>query len=169
MEYHLQPWVGFGIVPLFALANAGVLLGFDISVPAAGSVAVGIVLGLVFGKQLGVMLFSWLSVRTGLATMPKGLSWRQIHGVSCLAGIGFTMSLFMADLTFSGVPLLDTAKNAILIASLIAGIVGFFLLGGTTILSKWRKDIIKRFTVKTERKGKQLKPVKSEDEVAISE
>jgi NhaA family Na+:H+ antiporter len=62
--------------------------------------------------------------------MPKGVSWRQIHGVSCLSGIGFTMSLFMADLTFSGMPLLDVAKIFILIASLIAGLLGFSLLGG---------------------------------------
>jgi NhaA family Na+:H+ antiporter len=146
-----------------------VSIGFDLSVPAAGTVAVGIVFGLVLGKQLGVMLFSWLSVRTGLATIPKGLSWRQIHAASCLAGIGFTMSLFMADLTFSGVPLLDTAKNAILIASLVAGIVGFFLLGGTTILTNLRKEIVKRLSIKTERKGKPLKSINSDDGVAISE
>ena len=169
MEYHLQPWVGFVIIPLFALANAGVSIGFDISVPAAGAVAVGIVFGLVLGKQVGVMLFSWLSIRTGLATMPKGLSWRQIHAVSCLAGIGFTISLFMADLTFNGIPLLDTAKNAILIASLIAGMVGFFLLGGTKILANLRKDLVKRFAIKTSRKEKQLKPLKSDDVVVISE
>jgi len=169
MEYTLQPWVGFVIVPLFALANAGVSLGFDISVPGAGTVATGIILGLVLGKQIGVMLFSWLSVRTGLAIMPKGLSWRQIHGVSCLAGVGFTMSLFMADLSFSGVPLLDTAKNAILIASLIAGIVGFFLLGGSSILATLRKNIAKRFQFRKERMGKQLKPIKSDDVLPIPE
>jgi NhaA family Na+:H+ antiporter len=144
MEYILQPWVGFVIIPLFALANSGVLFVFDLSVTAAGLVTLGIIMGLVFGKQIGIMLFSWLSVRTGIAKMPKDLSWRQIHGVSCLAGIGFTMSLFMADLTFGGVSLLDTAKLAILLASLIAGLLGFFLLGGRKLLSDLQTEILKR-------------------------
>lgn len=145
MEFFLQPWVGFVIIPLFALANAGVLLGFDISIPAVGTVVLGIIMGLVLGKQIGIMLFSWLSVRTGVANMPKEISWRQIHAVSCLAGIGFTMSLFMADLTLSGIPLLDSAKIAILLASLIAGLLGFFLLGGAKMLSELQIEITKRF------------------------
>jgi NhaA family Na+:H+ antiporter len=98
-EYFLQPWVGFVIIPLFALANAGVLLAFDPFIPAAGTVALGIIIGLIFGKQLGILLFSWISVRFGVAKLPKDVSWRQVHGVSCIAGVGFTMSLFMADLT----------------------------------------------------------------------
>ncbi len=148
IEYFLQPWVGFVIIPLFALANAGVLLAFDISIPAAGTVVLGIIMGLILGKQIGIMFFSWLSVRTGVAKMPKDLSWHQIHAVSCLAGIGFTMSLFMADLTFSGIPLLDTAKIAILGASLIAGLLGFFFLGGGKILSQLFKDTMKRLKTK---------------------
>jgi NhaA family Na+:H+ antiporter len=144
MEYFLQPWVGFLIIPLFALTNAGVLLAFDISVPAVGTVALGIIMGLIFGKQIGIVLFSWLGVRTGIANLPKDLSWRQIHAVSCLAGIGFTISLFMADLTFAGIPLLDTAKIAILLASLIAGLLGFFLLGGVKMLSELQTEILKR-------------------------
>jgi NhaA family Na+:H+ antiporter len=144
MEYVLQPWVGFVIVPLFALANAGVLLVVDFSIPAAGTVVLGIISGLVFGKQLGIFLFSWLSVRTGIANMPKGVSWRQVHAVSCLAGIGFTMSLFMTDLTFSGVLLLDTAKIAILLASLITGLLGLFLLGGTSMVSEFKTELMKR-------------------------
>ena len=143
MEYFLQPWVGFIIIPLFALANSGVLLAFDFSLPAAGPVALGIILGLILGKQIGIILFSWLSVRFRIAKMPKDVSWRQIHGVSCLAGMGFTMSLFMADLTFSGMLLLDVAKIAILAASLIAGLLGFFLLGGAKMLTKFQKDILK--------------------------
>ncbi|MFX0167877.1 MAG: Na+/H+ antiporter NhaA [Candidatus Hodarchaeota archaeon] len=135
MEYLLQPWVGYAIVPIFALANAGVLLAFDITVIASGTVALGVIIGLVLGKQLGIVVFSWASVRMGLANKPKDLSWRQIHAVSCLGGIGFTMSLFMADLTFSGHPLLDISKIAILLASLIAGLLGFFLLGGMKMTS----------------------------------
>jgi len=144
MEYFLQPWVGFVIIPLFALSNAGVLLALDISIPATGTVALGIIMGLIFGKQIGIMLFSWLGVRTGVANMPKDLSWRQIHAVSCLAGLGFTMSLFMADLTFPGIPLLGTAKIAILFASLVAGLLGFFLLGGVKMLSELQKEVLKR-------------------------
>ncbi len=144
MEYFLQPWVGFVIIPLFALANAGVLIVFNFSIPAAGTVALGIIIGLIFGKQIGIMLFSWLSVRIGVANMPKDLSWRQIHAVSCLAGIGFTMSLFMADLTFMGILLLDTSKIAILLASLIAGLLGLFLLGGKKMLSEFQNEILKR-------------------------
>ncbi|MFX1563218.1 MAG: Na+/H+ antiporter NhaA [Promethearchaeota archaeon] len=145
MEYLLQPWVGFVIIPLFALANAGVLLVFDISFPSTVTVALGIIIGLIFGKQIGIMLFSWLSVRAGVAKMPKDLSWRQIHAVSCLAGIGFTMSIFMADLTFSGIPLIDIAKIAILIASLISGLLGFFILGARKMLSLIIGDISKKF------------------------
>jgi len=76
--------------------------------------------------------------------MPKGISWRQIHAVSCLAGIGFTMSLFMADLTFSSIPLLDSAKIAVLLASLVAGVLGLFLLGGVKMLSELKSEIAKR-------------------------
>ncbi len=148
MEHFLQPWVGFVIVPIFALTNAGVLLVLDITVPAVGTVAFGIIMGLVLGKQLGIVLFSWLSVRTGVAKMPREVSWRHIHGVSCLAGIGFTMSLFMADLTFSGSVLLDIAKIAILIASLVAALIGFFLLGGRTLLSQIFVDIRNRLKIK---------------------
>jgi len=149
MEYFLQPWVGFVIIPLFAIANAGVLLVFDISLPAAGTVIFGVIIGLIFGKQIGIILFSWLSVRTGVANMPKDLSWRQIYAVSCLAGIGFTMSLFMADLTFAGIPLLDTAKIAILLASVISGLLGFFLLGGVKLLSELQNGILKRLPRRT--------------------
>jgi NhaA family Na+:H+ antiporter len=153
MEYFLQPWVGFFIIPLFALANSGVILAFDFSLPGSVTVALGIVLGLVLGKQIGIVLFSWLGVRLRIATMPKDVSWQQIHGVSCLAGMGFTMSLFMADLTFSGMPLLDTAKIAILGASLLAGLLGFFLLGGIKILTKLQKDILKAIQGKTKSPG----------------
>ncbi|MFW9830365.1 MAG: Na+/H+ antiporter NhaA, partial [Candidatus Thorarchaeota archaeon] len=146
MEYFLQPWVGFVIVPLFALANAGVLLGFDFSTPVTGTVTLGIIMGLIFGKQIGIVFFSWLGVRAGVASMPKDLSWRQIHAVSCLAGIGFTMSLFMTDLTFGGIPLLNTAKIAILLASLIAGLLSFVLLGGVKTLSEFKMEIVKLFT-----------------------
>ncbi|ARA93616.1 Na+/H+ antiporter NhaA [Rhodothermaceae bacterium RA] len=128
MEHALHGWVAFGIMPVFALANAGVALGGDIGAAFGNSVTLGIILGLVIGKQIGVTLFSWLAVRLGLAQLPGGISWRQIYGVSALCGIGFTMSLFIANLAFDSAAVLDSAKIGILSASLISGLLGWFLL-----------------------------------------
>jgi len=90
-----------------------------------------VILGLVFGKVIGVVGFAWLAVTTGLAEKPPGTSWRQFLGVGALAGIGFTMSLFIASLAFGDSPLLDNAKVGILAASLLAGVLGAaILLGG---------------------------------------
>jgi NhaA family Na+:H+ antiporter len=127
MEHKLHGAVAFFIMPLFALANAGVALGglFDaLSVP----VTAGVVLGLVLGKPIGITLFSWVAVRLGLATLPAQTSWRALHGVSWLGGIGFTMSLFIAGLAFADPALLDSAKVGILGASLVAGVVGWGML-----------------------------------------
>jgi NhaA family Na+:H+ antiporter len=89
----------------------------------------GILLGLVLGKPLGITLFSWAAVRAGFAALPGGVTWRQIHGVSWLGGIGFTMSLFVAGLAFGGAPaLLTAAKLGVLMASLAAGLAGSSLL-----------------------------------------
>ncbi len=128
LEHSLHGVVTFGIMPLFALANAGVSLGSGSS--AIGSrVALGVVSGLVLGKPLGILLASWTAVRVGVATLPAGVSWRMLHGVAWLGGIGFTMSLFIAGLAFSAHPaLLTAAKLGTLIASVVAGIVGWTLL-----------------------------------------
>ena len=115
-------------MPLFALANAGVPLGEGLSKTLIHPVSLGIIAGLVVGKQVGVVLFAWLAVKSGLAEMPAEVSWSQIYGVSWLAGIGFTLSLFIAGLAFPGDPLLDVAKVGILAASLTAGITGFLIL-----------------------------------------
>jgi NhaA family Na+:H+ antiporter len=128
LEHALHPWVVFAIMPLFALANAGVPLGGGIGEALASPVALGIVGGLVIGKQLGVTLFAWLAVRSGLSELPEGVSWRHVYGAAWLAGIGFTMSLFIADLAFVGTDLLETAKLGILAASLISGVVGWTIL-----------------------------------------
>lgn len=128
LEHALHPWVVFAIMPLFALANAGVPLGGGIAEALASPVALGIVGGLVIGKQLGVTLFAWLAVRSGLSQLPEGVSWRHVYGAAWLAGIGFTMSLFIADLAFVGTDLLETAKLGILAASLISGVVGWAIL-----------------------------------------
>ena len=128
LEHNLHPWVTFLIMPIFALANAGVSLQGDLIAAWTNPVSVGIVAGLVIGKQIGITLSSWLAVKIGLAVLPPGISWRQIYGVSWLGGIGFTMSLFIASLAFGESALLTSAKLGVLTASLIAGITGWILL-----------------------------------------
>ena len=128
LEHQLHLWVAFGIVPLFALANAGVRLSLEgISGPGL-LIVVGTVLGLVVGKPLGLVGLSWVLVRTGVAALPQGVRWAHMVGAGCLAGLGFTMSLLIASLGFGESPLLEAAKLGILTASLIAGVLGFTLL-----------------------------------------
>jgi NhaA family Na+:H+ antiporter len=128
LEQSLHPWVTFVIMPLFALANAGVSLSSHLGKIVTEPVTLGVVLGLVFGKPIGVTLASWLAVRSGLATLPVNVSWKHIHGAGWLAGIGFTMSLFMTGLAFKDDEQLTAAKLGILLASLCAGIVGSMIL-----------------------------------------
>lgn len=127
IEHLLQPWVSFLIMPLFALANAGVNFS-ESSGSAKHPVTIGIVLGLVLGKPLGIFLFSFAAVKTKIALPLASGSWRHLIGAACLCGIGFTMSLFIASLAFGDSPLLDTAKIAILFASIVSGILGVVLL-----------------------------------------
>ena len=130
LERGLHGAVAFGIMPLFALANAGVPLGLT-SVDAAGgmSVALGIALGLILGKPVGITLFAWVAVRLGAASLPHGITWRSIGGAGLLGGIGFTMALFIASLAFASAPgLLVAAKLGILGASLVAGLGGWLVL-----------------------------------------
>jgi Na+:H+ antiporter, NhaA family len=128
IEHALQPWVSLVIMPVFALANAGVdVLGKF--VPALTSaVGLGVGLGLWIGKPIGITLFSWLAVRSGVASKPDTLSWRKVFGASCLCGIGFTMSLFIANLAFRDTLFLDVSKIGTLAASLAAGLGGSLLL-----------------------------------------
>lgn len=128
MEHALHGWVAFFIMPIFALANAGVALGGEIGAAFGNTVTLGIILGLVLGKQIGVTLFAWLAVKLNLAALPENITWRQIYGVSALCGIGFTMSLFIANLAFDSAAVLDSAKIGILAASLVSGLIGWFLL-----------------------------------------
>ena len=127
MEHSLRGVVAFGIMPIFALANAGVALsgGAD---AARSPIAWGIVLGLVIGKPLGIMLASYAAVRAGAAALPVNAGWRHLHGVAWLGGIGFTMSLFIASLAFGEGALLDVAKLGVIAASVVAGIAGYTLL-----------------------------------------
>ncbi len=126
MEHALHGWVAFFIMPIFALANAGVALGAGVDF--GSSVTLGIIFGLFFGKQIGVTLFAWIAVKMGFAELPQGVTWRQVYGVSLLTGIGFTMSLFIANLAFTDAAVLDSAKVGILAASVIAGVVGWIML-----------------------------------------
>ena len=129
LEHALHPWVAFLVVPVFALANAGVALGGAGGVRALlGPVTIGVALGLILGKPVGILTFAWLSTRLGLATLPAGVDWRQIGGVSLLCGIGFTMSLFIAGLALGDAALLDAAKIGILAGSLVAGVAGAAML-----------------------------------------
>jgi len=127
MEHSLHPWVMFVIMPIFALANAGVVLDAE-SMRFSNPVVLGVVLGLALGKPIGITLASWLAVRSGLASLPAGVSWAQIHGAGWLGGIGFTMSLFVASLAFQDDGLLTLAKLGILAGSTLAGVVGALLL-----------------------------------------
>lgn len=129
MEYALHGVVAFVVLPIFALANAGVPLA---SGGIGDPIALGIILGLVVGKPLGITFASWLVVRLGVAELPGDVGWRMLHGVAWLGGIGFTMSIFIAGLAFRDAAHHDIAKLGILAASLVAGITGWILLRGTT-------------------------------------
>ena len=119
----LHPWTSYVIVPLFALANAGVVLSADaISDPSA--VLAGVAVALVVGKFVGVASFSWIAVRLGLGRLPEGAHWGHILGVAAVAGIGFTVSLFITGLAFDSPSLQDDAKIGTLIASVVAAIAG---------------------------------------------
>ncbi len=133
LEHILHPWVVFAIMPLFALANAGVVLGEGFTSTLLNPVSLGIVAGLLLGKQLGITLFAWLAVKSGISELPGGVSWLHIYGASWLAAIGFTMSLFITDLAFADSPLLDVAKVGILTASIVAGVGGWLIIRRTSV------------------------------------
>ena len=130
IERALHPWVMFVILPLFALANAGVTLDASIAEALGNPVTLGVIVALVLGKQIGVFTFAWLAIRSGLATLPKGMTWRHLHGIAWLCGIGFTMSLFIANLAFGEDVELEFAKLGVLVASLLAATLGCIVLMG---------------------------------------
>ncbi len=127
LEHALHAPVAFVVMPIFALANAGVRIE-DVGHLALSPIALGVLTGLVIGKPIGITLFSWLSLRFLGASLPTGVSLRMIHGVSWIGGIGFTMSLFIAGLAFSAGGQLDAAKFGILSGSIVGGTIGFLLL-----------------------------------------
>jgi NhaA family Na+:H+ antiporter len=128
LEYSLHPWVAFGIMPLFALANAGILIGSDFFAALVNPVSIGVALGLIIGKFAGILSFCWIMVKLKLASLPDKANWKHLTGVALLAGIGFTMSLFISGLAFKDQLFIDQAKYGILIASVFSGIAGVLVL-----------------------------------------
>ncbi len=132
LEHMLHPLVTYAVVPIFALANAGLILPPNFLDALTNPIALGSGLGLVFGKFFGIVIFSFLAVKFKWAELPVGIRWRQIIGVSLVAGIGFTMSLFIATLAFGEGPNLDLAKVGVFVGSIIAGTLGAILLSATS-------------------------------------
>ena len=128
LEHALVPVVGLIVMPVFALANAGVSLGGGLGEAVQSPLAVGVLMGLLVGKPVGVVLMSYLAVRLRVADLPEGVTWRHITGAGLLSGIGFTMALFIASLAFDAAEDVAAAKVGILLASALAGIAGALLL-----------------------------------------
>jgi NhaA family Na+:H+ antiporter len=128
LQYFLHKPVGFLILPLFALANTAIVLSSDFGATLAQDYSVGIFLGLVLGKPIGITLFSFLAVSFGLCKLPHDLNWKTLLGAGFLGGIGFTMSIFVTLLAFENQEIINNAKFVILLSSLTAGCFGFFFL-----------------------------------------
>ena len=128
VEYALNWFISFVVLPLFALANTGIHLHGGVWEIMLHPVSIGIGAGLVVGKFVGIVGVSKVMVRLGFAELPAGISWNHIYGVALLAGVGFTMSLFITELAFTDERLIYVAKIGILTASLIAGILGYTYL-----------------------------------------
>lgn len=129
LEHKLYPWVYFGVLPLFALTNADVsLIGNDMGAMLASPVFLGVFLGLLLGKPVGIMLFGFLTVKLHIATLPENVNWFHMLGAAILGGVGFTMAIFVANLAFPGEFMVAEAKLGILTASLLAGVIGFVFL-----------------------------------------
>jgi NhaA family Na+:H+ antiporter len=129
VESALHPWTSFLVVPLFALANAGIELSADsLRAATTSRITLGVLMGLVVGKVIGITAASVIAVRSGVGRLPTGCGWRHVIGMSAVAGIGFTVSLFITDLAFVDAALQAEAKIGILVASVVAGAVGLGIL-----------------------------------------
>lgn len=128
MEHGLHKWVAFVIIPIFGFANAGVTLIGLSPADLLQPLPLGIALGLLIGKQVGILGFAFIAVKAGVAKLPDGVGWRKIHGLSLLAAIGFTMSLFIGNLAFTDPAMIDAVKLGVLSGSLIAAFAGFFMI-----------------------------------------
>jgi len=137
LEHLLHPWVAFGVIPIFALANGGLTLGqMDILKGLTDPLTLGIMSGLMIGKPVGITLFSYIALKTRLASFPMGITWPHIIGAGFLGGIGFTMSLFIANLSFSTQEMLAYSKFGILVGSVLSGLIG---LGVLVYISRSRR------------------------------
>lgn len=130
LEHALHPWVAFGVLPVFAFANAGVSLSGLSLADLGQSVPLGIALGLLVGKPVGILACSWLAVRLGIASLGDGMTWRHLQGISLLCGVGFTMSLFISSLAFAPGAYAGLERLGILAGSLVAGTAGYLVLRG---------------------------------------
>ena len=140
LEHSMAPLVTFLVLPLFALANAGVAVQGDLWTALTSPLSLGIVAGLFLGKQAGILGASWIAVKAGLADLPEQVSWRQVHAVGVLGGVGFTMALFVNGLAFPGdLSLQDTGKVGVMAASLGSAVIGLVLLALGTTGHKERK------------------------------
>ncbi|KZL37556.1 pH-dependent sodium/proton antiporter [Pseudomonas syringae pv. syringae] len=129
LEEKLHPWVAFVVVPIFGFANAGVSLSGITADKLVDPVPLGVALGLLVGKQIGIFAMAALAIRAGLARLPDGSNWGQLYGVAALCGIGFTMSLFIGALAFPGTPeLVDEVKVGVLIGSVLSAVLGVVVL-----------------------------------------
>lgn len=129
LERSLHPWSAFVVVPIFALANAGVrVVDVDFVAVATSAVSLGVGMGLVAGKLFGISLATWIAVRTGVGKLPKRTGWREVFGLGAIAGIGFTVSLFITELAFTDELLVSQAKIGIFIGSGVAGVLGYWIL-----------------------------------------
>jgi NhaA family Na+:H+ antiporter len=131
MEHGLGPWVSYVVLPIFAFANAGIPLRTGLGDALGSTVPWGVILGLLIGKPIGITLFSWLSIRSGIAQSPPNTTIRDIFGVAGLAGIGFTMSLFITELAFGTDPAATDARIGVIIGSIVSGSIGFVALSRT--------------------------------------
>ena len=123
--------MAFGILPVFAFANAGIPLTSGLGEAVQNPVAWGVAAGLILGKPIGIALFSWIAVGLGIARLPPAITWRHVGGVACLGGVGFTISLFITELAFGEGALAHAARVGIFAGSLVAGTVGYFVLRAT--------------------------------------
>jgi NhaA family Na+:H+ antiporter len=129
LEHALHPWTSYVIIPIFALANAGVELSGDSIADAVESpISIGVALGLMLGKPIGIVLFSFIAVRMGVASLPADVNWKMLMGTGMIAGIGFTVSLFIGELAFDAQERIDEAKIGILAGSALIGIAGYLTL-----------------------------------------
>lgn len=145
LEVSLRPWVAFGIMPLFAFANAGVSLKGLAFADILAPVPFGIALGLFFGKQLGVFGFSWAAVKLGICRLPTGVGWRQMYGISLLAGIGFTMSLFLGTLAFADLEHAKAARIGVLLGSTLSAVMGYLVLRAVANLAEKAREPARAF------------------------